>query len=187
MILIFLILVPLLAGIISFALQGNGAKTLALLSSLITLGVAGYLSAFSCCDTTQWSMEWIPRLGIQLNLQADGMGAMLCLLTAIVMLVVFIANWNKEVEKPGAFYGFMLLSQAGITGVFLAYDALLFYFFWELALIPVYFLCSRWGGERRVPVTFKFFVYTFVGSLMMLAALIFLSLQNPGPNAYSWK
>jgi NADH-quinone oxidoreductase subunit M len=185
MILIFLILVPLLAGIISFA-AGNGAKTLALVSSLVTLGIAGYLSAYSCCDTTQWSMEWIPRLGTQLSLMADGMGAMLCLLTAIVMLVVFIVNWNKDVEKPGAFYGLMLLAQAGITGVFLAHDALLFYFFWELALIPVYFLCSQWGGERRIPVTFKFFVYTFVGSLMMLAALIYLSLQTPGPDAYSW-
>ncbi|WP_276132841.1 complex I subunit 4 family protein [Polluticoccus soli] len=185
MILIFLIVVPLLAGIFSFA-AGNNGKTLALVSSLVTLGIAGYLSAYSCCDTTQWSMEWIPRLGTQLSLMADGMGAMLCLLTAIVMLVVFIVNWNKEVEKPGAFYGLMLLSQAGITGVFLANDALLFYFFWELALIPVYFLCSQWGGERRVPVTFKFFVYTFVGSLMMLAGLIYLSLQTPGADAYSW-
>lgn len=186
MILIFLILVPLFAGIFSFAVKGNGAKTLALVSSLITLGLAGYLSAFGCCEPTQWSMEWIPRLGTQLSLFADGMGAMLCLLTAIVMLVVFIANWNKEVERPGAFYGLMLLSQAGITGVFLAYDALLFYFFWELALIPVYFLCSSWGGEKRIAVTFKFFIYTFVGSLMMLAGLIYLSLQTPGADAYSW-
>jgi NADH-quinone oxidoreductase subunit M len=132
-------------------------------------------------------MEWIPRLGTQFSLQADGMSAMLCLLTAIVMLVVFIVNWNKDIERPGAFYGLMLLAQAGITGVFLAYDALLFYFFWELALIPVYFLCSQWGGERRVPVTFKFFIYTFVGSLMMLAGLIYLSLQTPGADSYSWE
>lgn len=84
------------------------------------------------------------------------------------------------------FYGLMLLSQAGLMGVFLSTDALLFYFFWELALIPVYFLCSKWGGERRIQVTFKFFVYTFVGSLMMLSALIYLSLQTNGVNAMSW-
>lgn len=186
MILILLIFVPLLAGILSFLVKGNGVKGLALVSSLITLGVAGYISAFSCCAPTTFSMDWIPRLGTQFSLMADGMSAMLCLLTAIVMLVVFISNWNKDVEKPGSFYGLMLLSQAGITGVFLAYDALLFYFFWELALIPVYFLCSRWGGEKRIAVTFKFFVYTFVGSLMMLAALIYLSLQSPGADAYSW-
>ena len=186
MILTLLILVPLIAGIISFLAKENG-KMVALLSSLATLGIAIATSIQTNVQSISWSMPWIPRLGLQLSFQADGMSAMLCLLTAIVMPVIFISNLNKEVEKPGAFYGLMLLSQAGITGVFLAYDALLFYFFWELALIPVYFLCSSWGGEKRIQVTFKFFVYTFLGSLMMLAALIYLSLQNPGTNAYSWE
>lgn len=186
MILTLLILVPLIAGILSFLAKEN-AKMLALISSLTTLGVAAFVGASSYSEPMDWNMPWIPRLGAQFSLHADGMSAMLCLLTGIVMPVIFISNWNKKVENPGSFYGLMLLSQAGITGVFLAYDALLFYFFWELALIPVYFLCSRWGGEKRIPVTFKFFVYTFVGSLMMLAALIYLSLQNPGVNAYSWQ
>lgn len=186
MILTLLILVPILAGVLSFLIKGDGAKGLALISGLATLAISAYVSTTSYTNPISWSMPWIPRLGTSLALQADGMSAMLCLLTGIIMPVIFISNWNKEVEKPGAFYGFMLLSQAGITGVFLASDALLFYFFWELALIPVYFLCSKWGGERRIPVTFKFFVYTFLGSLMMLAALIYLSLQAPGANAYSW-
>jgi NADH-quinone oxidoreductase subunit M len=73
----------------------------------------------------------------------------------------------------------MLLSQAGLMGVFLATDGLLFYFFWELALIPVYFLSSGWGGERRIAVTFKFFVYTFTGSLFMLVGLLYLRAFNP--------
>lgn len=186
MILTLLILVPIVAGLLSF-LAGNAAKGLALAGSLITLAIAAYVSMTSYSAPLYFNMQWIPRLGSQISLQADGMSAMLCLLTGIVMPVIFITNWNKEVENPGSFYGLMLLAQAGITGVFLSYDALLFYFFWELALIPVYFLCSKWGGERRIPVTFKFFVYTFVGSLMMLAALIYLSLMNPGPNAYSWQ
>ncbi len=185
MMLTLLILVPLAAGILSF-LAKDSAKPVALISSLATLGLAAYTSMASASVPIDWSMQWIPRLGAQLSLHADGMSAMLCLLTGIVMPVIFISNWNKDVENPGAFYGLMLLSQAGITGVFLAHDALLFYFFWELALIPVYFLCSRWGGEKRIPVTFKFFVYTFLGSLIMLAALIYLSLQNPGVNAYGW-
>ncbi len=186
MILILLILVPIVAGVLSF-FSGNGAKAVALIGSLVTLAVAVFVSATVTAEPLYFGMSWIPRLGARFSLQADGMSAMLALLTGIVMPVVFIANWNKETEKPGAFYGLMLLAQAGITGVFLAYDALLFYFFWEFALIPVYFLCSRWGGEKRIPVTFKFFVYTFVGSLMMLAALIYLSLMNPGTNAYSWE
>ncbi len=64
-------------------------------------------------------------------------------------------------------------------GVFVAFDALLFYFFWELALIPAYFLCSQWGGERRIAVTFKFFIYTFIGSLFMLLGLIYLYSRTP--------
>jgi NADH-quinone oxidoreductase subunit M len=73
----------------------------------------------------------------------------------------------------------MLLTQAGLMGVFTASDALLFYFFWELALIPMYFLCSGWGGERRIPVTFKFFIYTFTGSVLMLIGLVYLYFQTP--------
>ena len=73
----------------------------------------------------------------------------------------------------------MLLMQTGLMGVFLSMDALLFYFFWELALIPAYFLCSQWGGEKRIAVTFKFFIYTFTGSILMLVALIYIYLQTP--------
>jgi NADH-quinone oxidoreductase subunit M len=79
----------------------------------------------------------------------------------------------------------VLLSQAGLLGVFMALDALLFYFFWELALIPLYFLCSRWGGERRIQVTIKFFIYTFIGSLFMLIGLIMLYFKAGGSFAWS--
>lgn len=186
MVLIFLILIPLLAGIFSFAVKGDGAKSLALVSSIITMALSAYVSGANYTAPITYSHEWIPMLGSQFTLVADGMSSMLSLLTGIIVMVVMIVNVNKPVERPGAFYGFLLLSQAGLMGVFLAYDALVFYVFWELALIPVYFLCSSWGGEKRIPVTFKFFIYTFVGSLMMLAGLIYLSLQTPGHSSYSW-
>jgi NADH-quinone oxidoreductase subunit M len=186
MMLTLLILVPLLAGALGFLVKGDASKVLALISSLVTLGVSAYVCMETLNGPLYFSMPWIPRLGTAFSLQADGMSAMLCLLTGIVMPVTIIANWNKDVESPGSFYGLLLLSAAGITGVFLAYDALVFYVFWELALVPVYFLCSRWGGEKRINVTFKFFVYTFVGSLMMLAALIYLASMNPGVDSYSW-
>ena len=81
----------------------------------------------------------------------------------------------------------MLLSQAGLMGVFLAMDALLFYFFWELALIPVYFLSSIWGGEKRIAATFKFFIYTFVGSLIMLVGIIYIYfLANQSFDMQDW-
>src|SRR5947207_3509362 len=73
----------------------------------------------------------------------------------------------------------MLLMQAGLMGVFLAHDALLFYLFWELAMIPAYFLCSQWGGDRRIPVTLKFFIYTFTGSILMLVGIIFIYIRTP--------
>lgn len=186
MILVLLIVIPLLSGILSFLLKGNGAKSLGLISSIITLAASAYVSGTNFSAPITFSRPWIPMLGTSFSLLADGMSSMLCLLTGIVVMVVMMVQANKDVVRPGAFYGFMLLSQAGLMGVFLASDALLFYVFWELALIPVYFLCSRWGDEKRIPVTFKFFVYTFVGSLMMLAGLIYLSLQTPGGTSYAW-
>ncbi len=186
MVLLLLILIPLITGIMSFAVKGDGAKALALISSILTLGVSAYVSGANYTAPITYNHDWIPILGTQFSLMADGMSSMLCLLTGIVVMVVMISNVNKEVESPGAFYGFLLLSQAGLMGVFLSYDALVFYVFWELALIPVYFLCSRWGGEKRIAVTFKFFIYTFVGSLMMLAGLIYLSMQTQGLSSYSW-
>ena len=186
MLLVLLILIPLLTGALSFAIKGEGAKMLALISTMATLVVASCVSGANFSASMTFDAAWIPALGARFSLLGDGMSSMLCLLTAIVMMVVMIAQINKETENAGSFYGLMLLAQAGLMGVFLASDALLFYVFWELALIPVYFLCSIWGGERRIAVTFKFFVYTFVGSLMMLSGLIFLYLKTPGTGSYAW-
>ncbi len=185
MILLLFILIPFLAGCLSFIFKGDAVKSLALISTIATLAVTGYVTA-TTADAIYFSMQWLPVLGAELNVMGDGMSLMLSLLVALVMVVIVISNWNKPVEKTSAYYGLMLLSQAGITGVFLANDALLFYFFWELALIPVYFLCSQWGGEKRIKVTFKFFVYTFVGSLMMLSAIILLASKSPAANPYAW-
>ncbi|PQJ10441.1 NADH-quinone oxidoreductase subunit M [Flavipsychrobacter stenotrophus] len=183
MVLLLLILIPLITGAFSFAVKGDAAKALALISTTATLALSAYVSGANFGAPVSYDHEWIPMMGTRFSLLADGMSSMLVLLTGIVMMVVMIAQINKDVEHPGAFYGLLLLSQAGLMGVFLASDALLFYVFWELALIPVYFLCSQWGGEKRIPVTFKFFIYTFVGSLMMLSGLIYLSLQG---GSYAW-
>lgn len=184
MILVLLILIPFIAGLLAFAMSGNTARSLALVGSAATAAVAGFGAINS--QTEVFAAKWIPALGATFSLRGDGMSKMLCLLTGIVLLVVMIAQLNKEVEKPASFYGLMMLSATGLMGVFLAADALVFYFAWELALIPVYFLCSRWGGERRIPVTFKFFVYTFAGSLLMLAGLIYIYLQTPN-RSYAWE
>ena len=180
MIALLLIIVPLLGGVLSFIVkQEKAVKTWSLLVSLITLAAAVWLAGFgNTAGENQFQAAWLPQLGSSFSLLADGAAVLLCLLTAIVYPLIFLVIWKNQYESPAAFYGLMLLAQAGITGVFLAADGLLFYFFWELALIPVYFLCSRWGGERRIAVTFKFFIYTFVGSLLMLAGLVYLYYQT---------
>lgn len=173
MITLLLILTPLVAGLIAFSLkQGSSAKTFALLASLATLAIA--LVAVFTPGTIGYDAAWLNNLGSRISLKADGMGKMLSLLTAVSFPIIFTAVYNNEYKNASSFYALMLLSQAGLMGVFLASDALLFYFFWELALIPVYFLCSIWGGEKRIAVTFKFFVYTFIGSLIMLIGLLFM-------------
>ncbi len=181
MIALLLIIVPLLGGVLSFIVkQEKAVKTWSLLVSLITLAAAVWLAGFgNTAGENQFQAAWLPQLGSSFSLLADGAAVLLCLLTAIVYPLIFLVIWKNQYESPAAFYGLMLMAQAGITGVFLAADGLLFYFFWELALIPVYFLCSRWGGERRIAVTFKFFIYTFVGSLLMLAGLVYLYYQTP--------
>ncbi|HEX3079807.1 MAG TPA: NADH-quinone oxidoreductase subunit M, partial [Puia sp.] len=121
-----------------------------------------------------FSTEWMGGLNSRFAIGLDGMGQILCLLTALAFPIIFVSTWKEDYKKAKNFFGLMLLSQAGLLGVFLATDALLFYFFWELALIPVYFLASQWGGERRIAATFKFFIYTFLGSLMMLIGLIYI-------------
>lgn len=186
MMLLLLILIPLLAGIFCYPLGSVGAKILSLSGSLATLVVAvAAVMHINEGSTLAYNHSWIPQLGTSIALMGDGMSGMLCLLTAIVLPIIIINNWNKKVEDEGAFYCLLMLSSAGLMTVFLAADGLLFYFGWELALIPVYFLCSRWGGERRIQATFKFFVYTFVGSLLMLAGLIFVFIHTP-THSYAW-
>lgn len=181
MILVLFILVPLLTGLAGFLIRDEKfAKGWAITSSVVTLVMSLIgLSMFTKSGTLKFVTDWLPALGSKFSLSSDGMSQLLCLLTALAFPIIFIATYKNHYKNPNSFYALMLLSQAGLMGVFLAADALLFYFFWELALIPVYFLCSIWGGERRIPVTFKFFIYTFVGSLIMLVGLIYLYLQTP--------
>ena len=125
------------------------------------------------------SYVWLPYIGSSFSVGLDGMGHLLTFLTAFTFPLIFAATYKTDYKNSNVFYGLMLLTQAGLMGVFVAMDALVFYFFWELALIPVYFICSRWGGEKRIQATFKFFIYTFAGSLLMLVGIIYVYLQTP--------
>ena len=181
MIPVLLILIPLLAGLASFFIKNEkSVRAWSLSSSIITLviSLAG-LSFLKEVKYLEHHSEWMAVLGSSFSLKLDGMGQLLCLLTAIAYPLIFISTRKTTYKNAGSFFALMLLGQAGLMGVFLAMDALLFYFFWELALIPMYFLCSIWGGEKRIRVTFKFFIYTFVGSVLMLIGILFVYSKTP--------
>jgi NADH-quinone oxidoreductase subunit M len=176
MIAVLLILIPLLTGLAAFFFRNEKlVRSWTLFSSIVTLGISIVgLTVFTEAKYLEHQSEWLSTLGSSFSVKLDGMGQLLCLLTAIAFPLIFVSTWHSLYKKANNFFALMLLSQAGLMGVFLAMDALLFYFFWELALIPVYFLCSQWGGEKRIAVTFKFFIYTFVGSLLMLIGILYV-------------
>ena len=181
MVVLFIFLVPLLTGLLAFLLKND--KTVrgwALASSIITLAIAiCAIKIPTAPGQLEYSAKWMGTLGSTFSLKLDGLSQLLVLLTAIAFPVIFFSTWKSQYRKSYNFFGLMLLSQAGLMGVFTATDALTFYFFWELALIPVYFLCSGWGGEKRIAATFKFFIYTFAGSVLLLICLIWLYFQTP--------
>ena len=181
MIAVLLIVIPLLTGLTAFLIKNEKAvRSWALFSSLVTLIVSLIgLTILKEAKYLEHQSAFMSTLGSSFAVKLDGMGQLLCLLNTIAFPLIFISTWNSSYKKPNSFFALMLLSQAGMMGVFLAMDALLFYFFWELALIPVYFLCSQWGGEKRIAVTFKFFIYTFVGSLLMLVGILFIYAKTP--------
>jgi NADH-quinone oxidoreductase subunit M len=180
MLALLLILIPLLTGLGCFFIRrSHAARIWAMVSALGSLAVS--LAAILVHDngSLHFAKPWIPFLGSGFSLDMDGLGKILCLLTGVAYPLVFLATWSTNYSNAKNYFGLMLLAQAGLMGVFLASDALLFYFFWELALIPMYFLCSQWGGERRIQATFKFFIYTFIGSVLMLIGIIYLQSKTP--------
>ena len=188
-----LLWIPFVTGLLAIFIRNEkSVKTFALFSSLATLavsiislsysGVAQHPEYFSYHHV---SYVWMPYIGSSFAVGLDGMGFLLTFLTAFAYPLIFLSSARTNFKNSNIFYALLLLSQAGIMGVFVATDALLFYFFWELALIPVYFLCSRWGGERRIAATFKFFIYTFTGSLLMLIGIIYVYLHTPALAASS--
>jgi NADH-quinone oxidoreductase subunit M len=173
MILLSFLFIPILTALLLLFIKNNQlAQRTALVFSVLTLFVAiGML----CNKVVDFNAVWLPNLNSRFILHADGLSKILILLTAISFPAILIATAKNDFKQRNIFLSLLLFTQAGLMGVFLAGDALLFYFFWELALIPVYFLCSIWGGEKRITITFKFFIYTFLGSLFMLVGILFLN------------
>jgi NADH-quinone oxidoreductase subunit M len=178
-----LIWLPLIGGLISFFIKDErSVKAWAMLSSILTLTLFAVSLLYT--DQKHYALNgvsyiWLPEIGSSFALFLDGMSRILCLLTAIAFPLIFASTYSATYKNANAFYGLMLLTQCGLMGVFMAVDAMVFYFFWELALIPAYFLASRWGGEKRIQAAFKFFIYTLAGSLFLLVGIIYVYLKTP--------
>ncbi|GAB2605111.1 complex I subunit 4 family protein [Spirosoma areae] len=182
MLTLFLILYPVVAATLILIFRGDRIKQAALVAALVELVYAGFaFFGFRPDASSQFGFDyaWIGSLGIRLSAGIDGISVLLVLLTGLLVPFIVLSTFNRNYKQPATFYALILYMQAALMGVFTARDGFLFYFFFEAALIPIYFLAAMWGGENRVAVTFKFFVYTIFGSLFMLVALVYLYYQTP--------
>jgi NADH-quinone oxidoreductase subunit M len=189
MILLWLILTPLIGGVLAgFGGRRNNAwpRWLSLvclaidLVLILVLWAEHYDTAITANGTwlaeTDW--PWIPQLGIRLHLGLDGLSLLLILLTLGLGLMSVAASWSEITEAVGFFHFNLMLTLAGVIGVFLALDLFLFFFFWELMLVPMYFLIAVWGHERRIYAAIKFFLFTQGSGLLMFAAILALAFIN---------
>jgi NADH-quinone oxidoreductase subunit M len=183
-----LIFLPLAGGLllIPFWKREKIAKSIAIAISFLELFlVCGlYGSGQPLCPTSATiqsyflseDADWISRFGIRYTLGMDGISLLLCMLTAFTIVIAMLVAW-RSVNKQGTLHYLLILGmETGIMGVFLSLDLFLFYLFWEVMLIPMFFLIGIWGDGRRIYSTVKFFLYTLVGSLLMLLAIIGLYL-----------
>jgi len=176
-----LIWLPIAAGLGVVALGDRhirAGRWLALVASLVTLALT--VPLWGEFDTTTAALQfveklpWIPRFRAYYALGVDGISLPLIVLTAFMTVPVVIAGWTVIESRPAQYYAAFLIMEGLMIGVFCASDALLFYFFWEAMLIPMFLIIGIWGGPRRVYATIKFFLYTFLVSVFMLAALIYM-------------
>jgi len=185
-----LIILPLIASLIALFFKDKVSKIIAVLASLTQLIVSGVLlSGFDLnINAFQYfsSYSWFPSMGLNFTSGIDGIAMVMLLLTNLASFLIILSSWDNTYQNMPKFLSLILLMQGALNGVFLSMNGLMFYVFWELALIPIYFIAGIWGGENRIKITFKFFIYTFLGSLLMLLALLFVYLHTPGNHSFEW-
>lgn len=162
------IVVCFVGALASYSAKGS-ARMVALPFSLLPLALFGYLYASGFAGYTE-TYPWVSPLGIHLSFAMDGLSMALVLLTSILFPLTIAYAWGHE-KKPELFFSLLLLLEAALIGVFTATDFIVFYICWELTLIPLYFVIGLFGGSRREHAAIKFFIYTHVGSLVMLLAI----------------
>ncbi len=185
MITLLILLFPLVASLLVLLSGNKMASRVALLGTLVQLGITAYaytLFKQQGAEAFYVLKDWISSPKISIHLGIDGLSFVMIALTNFLLPLIVLSAFNREFSSAKTYFSLMLLMQFALNGVFMAYDGILYYIFWELALIPIYFIALGWGGKNRVPVTLKFFIYTLAGSLLMLFGFIALYYQNPNAN-----
>ncbi len=179
MILSAIVLLPLLfALLLGLWPSEKPIRTMALVFSILELILS--LVMLGLFDSNLAGLQmvekyvWIGRFGINYFLGVDGISLWLVLLTTILNPIVILGSWNSIDKKIRGFHACLFILQTAMLGTFLAIDAVFFYLFWELSLVPMYFMIGIWGGARRIYATIKFFIFTMLGSILMLVAIIYL-------------
>jgi NADH-quinone oxidoreductase subunit M len=174
----WLLWLPLVGMALVFATPTERAKDVAfgvaILEFVVSIPLWFTFNAASPEFQFSSAIPWIESWGIYYRLGIDGISVLLVMLTTFLMPLAILGSYRYIADRQRTFYGMMLLLQTGIIGVFVALDMFLFFVFWELMLVPMYFIIGVWGGERRIYAAIKFFLYTAVGSLLMLVAILFL-------------
>src|SRR5213596_1770943 len=183
---------PLVAAAIVLVAPERWAKHLALVATLLEFALSVPLWwRFVPANGMQFTQvfAWIPAWGIHYRVGVDGISLFLVLLTTFLTPLSVLGSYQYITTRERGFYALLLVLTSGMIGVFVALDLFLFYVMWEVMLIPMYFIIGVWGGERRLYAALKFFVYTFVGSLLMLVAilaLVYFVSQRTGVYSFSY-
>ncbi len=186
---------PLLGALVLLAFprgEATGARGFALAVTLVDLAFAVWLwTRFDPSVTGMQMVEqvaWVPTFGISYSMGIDGIAILLVMLTTFLAPLVVLSTYSSVTEKVREYMVSVLFLQTGMLGAFLATDLFLFYVFWEVMLVPMYFLIGIWGGRRRVYAAMKFFLYTFAGSVLMLVAILYTvwAVRDQGGLTFAW-
>ena len=182
MILLFILLIPFATGLFLLLFRNPATvRSIALVSAIVNLAVT--LTLVFTGSGNGFSANWIGFLGIKFSLGYDGISLVMLVLSNFLFLFIILAGFKRDQRLVPLLNALILFTQSALAGVFLAQNAFLFYVFWELALIPVYFILLLWGGKNRKNITLKFFIYTLAGSLFLLFGIIYLYQMTPLPHS----
>ena len=179
-----IVFTPLIGALLLVLVPGTAHRVIrwiALLAALVTLGLSLALLGYDPNGTEfqfREDLPWIEAFGMRYTLGVDGMSAVLVLLTTVLSAVSIFYSWEPITKRVKEYYVALLLLMVGMLGVFVALDLFVFYIFWEIGLIPMYLIIGIWGGPRRIYATVKFVIYTLVGSLLMLVAILAVAIAH---------